>query len=306
MPPTAIHAHTPSVLVVGSTGALGSEIVSGLRARSYQVRALVRPESDPGRVGVLERAGAVRQLGDLKDRSSIAAACQGMTRIVSTATALLSRVQGDSLEGVDLRGQLDLIEAAEHAGVEHFVFVSFPPIPLDFEFQRAKRAVEERLKQSAMSYTIVHAASFCEVWLSPVLGFDPLKGYARIPGDGKQPSNWISIGDVARCSVDAVAGGPFSRKTLPLGGPDALSYLDILELFAAKGVAGVRTEHVPEAELERELQAAKDPRQEAFAALMLATARGQRVSTDAADFASGTFTTMSDYVTRTVSSARAN
>jgi uncharacterized protein YbjT (DUF2867 family) len=61
---------------------------------------------------------------------------------------------GDSIQSVDLEGQLGLVQAASTAGVRHFVFISFPEVSVQFPLQDAKRAVERALVASGMSYTI--------------------------------------------------------------------------------------------------------------------------------------------------------
>ena len=40
---------------------------------------------------------------------------------------------------------------------------------------KAKRAVEEKVRESGIAYTILRPSCFMEVWLSPMLGFDPAK-----------------------------------------------------------------------------------------------------------------------------------
>src|SRR5689334_15901881 len=122
-------------LIVGATGLLGGEIVSLLRARGSRVRALVRPTADPARLAWLRDRGADLVTGDLKDRASLDAACRGVDAVLTTASSTLSRQPGDSIATVDRRGQLDLIEAAEAAGVRHCVYVSFPPVALEFPLQ---------------------------------------------------------------------------------------------------------------------------------------------------------------------------
>jgi NADH dehydrogenase len=251
------------------------------------------------RTQALEALGAELAVGDLRDVASLRAACDGVGAVVSTATALMSRIEDDSIQSVDHDGQLDLVAAAEAAGVGQFVFVSFPPTTTDDAFQRAKRAVEARLRESSMAYTVVHAASFAEVWLSPFLGFDPLHGRARVFGDGTKPTNWVSMLDVAQFVADAVGSRHLARKTLPLGGPDALSYHDVLALYAANGAKDVAIEYVPEADLEAQLRAAADPRQEALAAAMLGRARGQVVPSDeACALWSGRLTPVGELVAR--------
>lgn len=269
-----------SILVVGSTGLLGGEVVRQLRATGRATKALVRKSSDANKVSGLEHAGAETVVGDLRDPRSLSVASEGATAVISTATSLLSGADGESIETVDLRGQLDLIAAAEAAKVGQFIFISFPPSPVDHEFQRAKRAVEARLEQSSLRYTIIQAASFAEVWLGPLLGFDPLTGQVRIWGDGTKTTNWISVSDVAKLALASLDEPSFARQTLTFGGPEALSYNDVLELFAKEGYRAATVEHIPEADLEQQLRAAPDTRQQAFAAAMLGRARGQNVSSE--------------------------
>src|SRR5262249_26734969 len=147
----------------------------------------------------LERAGVELFQGDLKDTGSLREACRGVETVISTASMMVSRQEGDSVESVDGAGQNDLVDAAEAAGVAAFVYVSFSKnIDLDFPFRNAKRAVEERLKQGRMTWTIVRPTFQMEVWLTPIAGFDFRNARARIYGRGHNPISWISMYDVAR------------------------------------------------------------------------------------------------------------
>jgi NADH dehydrogenase len=76
--------------------------------------------------------------------------------------------------------------------------VSFPQTDVDFPLQSAKRAVEDRLKSSGLTYTILQPTFFMEVWLSPALGFDAANAQAQIYGTGENKMSWISYKDVAR------------------------------------------------------------------------------------------------------------
>src|SRR5690606_1311844 len=190
-------------LVIGATGVLGQEVVRLLCEARKPVRALVRPGASAEKSSRLESLGATLVRGDLKHPSSLRDACAGASTIVSTASATLSRQEGDSIESVDERGQLALIDAAEAAGVGHFVYLSFAPLSVDCALQRAKRAVEARLRESKLSFTVLQPVDFMEIWLSPALGFDPVHGKARIFGSGERPVSWISLFDVARFAAAA-------------------------------------------------------------------------------------------------------
>lgn len=269
------------ILVVGATGLLGSDTCRRLVRAGKPVRALVRETSSPDKVASLRGLGAEIAVGDLKDRRSLDAACKGVDAVVSTASSTISRQSGDSIESVDRQGQLDLVEAAEASGVGRFVLVSFPEIPIDFPLQTAKRAVEARLGRSRMKYTILQPTCFAEIWLGPALGFDVASGSAQVFGTGRNRMSWISFQDVAKFTVAALESPLAANAAIRLGGPEALSALDVVRL--AEHLAGRKfaVQHVPEEALRAQHRDATDAFQKTFAALMLYTAGGDAIEMSA-------------------------
>jgi NADH dehydrogenase len=264
-------------LIAGATGMLGSEICRLLREQGKPVRALVRSTSNPETLTRLRNSGAEIVQGDLKDPASLEAACRGATAVISTASSTISRQSGDSIDSVDRQGQLNLIEAAEKAGVKQFILVSFPRIDISFPLQSAKRAAEERLQRSRMTYTILQPTCFMEVWLGPALGFDPAHGTAQIYGAGRNKVSWISFQDVAQFAVAALGNDRASKTVIKLGGPDALSPLEVVQIAERLTGKTVTVQQVPEDALRAQLGAATDPLQQSFAALMLYYALGDAV-----------------------------
>jgi NADH dehydrogenase len=268
----------PTILVVGATGFLGKEVVRMLCESGLSTRAVVRSTAaDANRAAIVSR-GAELVAADLKDAGALDAACRGVTTVISTASATVSRQPGDSIATVDEKGQLALVEAAERAGVGHFVFVSFPPKTIDYALQRAKRRVEARLRTSSMTYTILQPTHFLEIWLGPFVGFDLAKGKVRIHGPGTRPVSWISMHDVARFTAAAAEGGAFAGRELPLGGPDPLSPLEVVAIFEELGGGSPSLEFIDDSTLESDLDRARaDPLHEAYAATKLNLSRGQTV-----------------------------
>ena len=264
-------------LIVGATGLVGGEICRRLAADRKPVRALVRPAGDASRIDELRAAGAELATGDLKDPASIQAACAGATAVLSTASSVLSRQPGDTIDGVDRIGQLQLIEAAAAAGVKHFVYVSFSPMAEDFALQRAKREVEQALMASGMTYTILRPTFFMEVWLSPVLGFDVAARRARIYGAGENPISWISFPNVAEFAVRSLDTPTARNATFTLGGPEAIAPLQVVRIFEELGGAPFTVEYVLESVLRAGKASARRALDEAFAALSLAYAHGDAI-----------------------------
>jgi NADH dehydrogenase len=258
-------------------GCWGARSAVLLREQGKPVRALVRSTSNPETLTRLRSSGAEIVQGDLKDPASLEAACRGATAVISTASSTISRQSGDSIDSVDRQGQLNLIEAAEKAGVKQFILVSFPRIDISFPLQSAKRAAEERLQRSRMTYTILQPTCFMEVWLGPALGFDPAHGTAQIYGAGRNKVSWISFQDVARFAVAALGNDRASKTVIKLGGPDALSPLEVVQIAERLTGKTVTVQHVPEDALRAQLGAATDPLQQSFAALMLYYALGDAV-----------------------------
>ena len=262
-------------LVVGATGVLGTEICRLLRDRGKPVRGLVRNTSATEKKEALRGMGVELSEGDLKDASSLEKACAGVENIVSTATSIVSQQPGDTLMKTDRDGHLALIEAAEKAGVRRFVFISFPPSDLEFPLQTAKRAVEERLKKSKLTYTILQPTVFQEVWLGPHLGFDAAAGNVRIYGSGKNKISYISFRDVARFAVLSLENPATENKVITLGGPESLSPLEVVKIFEEVTGRPFHVEHVPEEALRAQYEAATEAVPRTFAGLMLYCTKDQ-------------------------------
>ena len=294
-------AERTQTLVVGSTGLLGAEIVKLLVAAGRSVRALARHRRGSNAPALDERNALEVVYADLKDPEGVRRACDGVSTVISTATATRSRREGDSIHSVDERGQLALVDAAERAGVHHFVFVSFPPNEVDSALQRAKRAVEDRIRSSRMSFTILQPVNFQDVWLTPQFGFDPLRGTVRIFGAGDRPVTWISVHDVARFAAQSAADNSLAGTVLPLGGPDSLTPLQVLAIFQELGSGPATVEYVPFSLLEERLAKAITPLEEAYAATMLTTARGRTTDpAPAVRLLPGRLTSVREYAARLI------
>ena len=120
------------ILVVGATGRLGGAIVRTLLAQGRSVRILVRqnsPSEELAKQGmatsadVLIAAGAQAVVGDLKERASLDAACQGIDVVITTANSAL-RGGDDNPQTVDADGNRNLIDVVKAAGVKQLIFVS--------------------------------------------------------------------------------------------------------------------------------------------------------------------------------------
>lgn len=263
------------ILVAGATGQLGSEIVRRLLGRGQKVRALVRQSSDSSKVDALRSAGAEIVRGDLKDQDSLRTACAGARVVISTVSMITTGRDTDSFAATDAVGTRQLIDGARAAGSEQFVFVSFdtsrsPDAPIT----AAKREVEEHLKRSGLTYTILHPSLFMETWLGPMLFANPATGTATVYGDGTPKLHYVAVADVAELAVQCVGNPAAHKAVIPFGGPEPISQREAVKLFEEEFGKPFTVNEVPEHALEAQWKGTDNPMEKSFASLMLGVARG--------------------------------
>ncbi|HSL72666.1 MAG TPA: SDR family oxidoreductase, partial [Longimicrobiales bacterium] len=231
-------------LVVGATGKLGRAIVRRRLARGQPVRALTR---QPERAADLRAAGADVVRGDLRDPASVRKALEGVSAVVAAAHSLLGR-GANATERVDDLGHRQLIDRAQHIGIQHFVYTSIigasPDHPIDF--WRIKARIEEYLRSSGLPYTIFRPTAFIETHAHALLG-EPFvrKGTALLFGRGDTPRNFVSVQDVAELMVRALEDPGLQGRTIEVGGVDNFTDRQVLELYAAFSGRELRMRRVP-------------------------------------------------------------
>jgi NADH dehydrogenase len=193
-------------------------------------------------------------------------------------TATRSRQPDDTIEATDQLGQLNLVDVARDAGVGRYVYISLSgQISSEDPLTHAKRTVEERVRASAMTYTILRPSYFMEVWLGPALGFDYPNGRATIYGSGENPISWISLADVAAFAIHSLENPVAENAVIELGGPDALSPREVVRIFEAISGRSFEIQTVPEEAIRAQQAEATDTLQQTFAALMLTYAAGDPI-----------------------------
>jgi len=265
------------ILVIGSTGMVGSEVCRLLVSKNVQVRALVRTTSDNSKRDKLNVSGVQLFEGDLRDKSTFPEMLEGITTVITTVSSMpFSYVPGQNdITKVDEEGVINLIDAAKMAGVKHFIYTSFSKnLDFDFPIRNAKRKVEKYLQNSGINYTILRPGYFMELWLSPAVGFDAMNGKVNICGTGTNPVAYISYKDVAKFAVESISSPTAKNAVLELGGPENLSQLDAVKIFEDVLQKKIEVGHIPVEALQSQLDGAEDPMQKSFTALMLCVANG--------------------------------
>lgn len=218
-----------TVLQVGATGELGGRIADRLLDRGVDLRVLVRDPADADR---LRDLGADPVEGDLREPASLAAALEGVDRVLTTANAPGGR-EDDTVEAVDLDGNAALVEAAQAEGVDQLVYTSAwladedDPNP----FFRAKARTERRLREADLPGTVLAPNIFMEAAL-PSIVLEPAlaTGQVTLVGEGRREHSWVSIEDVADLGARVLGAREACGQRLRLGGPEAVTWREIVDV----------------------------------------------------------------------------
>ncbi len=249
------------ILVVGGTGMLGRSVVTKLLERGEPVRFMTRDPKQAIAVE-LQNAGAQVALGDLRDPASLAEALAGVDKVVASAHAFAGpgSVGDNNPTTVDDAGHRALIDAAKNAGVGRFVYVSVfgasPDIPS--VLWETKYRVEQYLKASGMTYTILRPGPFMEMWGSLLGGPVLTKGKTTVFGDGANPINFVAVDDVAEFVLVALFDPDAAGMTIDVGGPENLTMDDVVAIYEDAAGTKAKVTHLPVG-LMRTMSAAMKP-----------------------------------------------
>jgi NADH dehydrogenase len=225
------HSIWPVLLLTGATGLVGRAVLRRLTAAGEPVRCLVR---DPRRLGA-DRVRVQIALGDLADPPSFRNAMRGVRTVVHLAQAIRDQRTG-SIEELNGIATWRMVQAAERAGVKHFLFTSALNATSHdrTRFLRAKALAEGAVSGSDLRHTIlapsiVYAPG--DTFITLVERLAIVLPVMPVSGRGRAEFQPIWVEDVADCIVAALrlpaAGG---GRRFELAGPQTLTHQQIVEL----------------------------------------------------------------------------
>jgi uncharacterized protein YbjT (DUF2867 family) len=220
------------LLLTGATGTIGRAVLRRLVATGAPVRCLVR---DPRHLGP-ERVRVQIVLGDLGDPLSFRHALRGVDSVVHLASVIRDQ-PGGSIEELAGVATWRLVQAAERAGVQRFVFFSTlgASTRSPARLMRAKAIAERAVVESGLEHTV----------FSPSIVYSPSDPYLNllarmawlpvmpIPGSGQAAFQPIWAEDVADCVMAALPGGAADQPSVgaryELAGPETLTHREIVQ-----------------------------------------------------------------------------
>lgn len=220
-------------LVTGATGFVGREVVRELCSRGVEVRCLVRT---PGRERVLAGKTVDIRYGSTRDPVGLRAALNKVDAVVNLVAIIRERGEA-TFDEVNRKGTENLVLAAKHEGVKHFVQISAIGAADDqrYPYLYSKWQGEQAVIGSGIPYTILRASLLFgegDEFTNTLAGVVRVFPLVPIAGSGRSRFQPLAVREGARCLADAVERDELKGRTVEIGGPDHLSYNDIVDAIA--------------------------------------------------------------------------
>jgi len=211
------------VLVAGATGYLGFYLIKELKQQNYRVRALARNANKLDNLS--EYIDEVFE-AEVTKPETLTGICQGIDVVISSI-GITRQKDGLTYMDVDYQGNKNLLDLAINNNVSKFIYVSVVNAHLmkDLKIIQAKELFVDKLKESGLNYAVIRPTGF----FSDMLEFLKManKGKIALFGNGENIINPIHGADLAEVCVNSMDK---PEKNIDVGGPDRLTYNEIVEL----------------------------------------------------------------------------
>lgn len=219
------------ILVTGASGYVGGRLIRVLADRGRPVRGMSRrPEYLAPRLP----AGAEAVAGDALDAGSLAPAMEG----VDTAYYLIHSMEGDDFREEDRRAAENFAAAAGSAGVRRIIYLGGLGSADDLsEHLASRQEVGSILRESGVPTLELQASIILG---SGSLSFEMLRSLVEhlpvmvTPRWVSQEAQPIAIEDVLDYLVAGIDVELDGSEVVQIGGPDRVSYGDLMMEYAAR------------------------------------------------------------------------
>ena len=233
------------VTVFGATGFVGGYLIDALLEHGHHPVLLVRPGSE----SKARQAGQCTLInGDIADTGAVRKAIDAADAVIYNIGILREfPARGVTYEALHFEGARRAMDAAEAAGVSRFLLMSANGVKADGTgYQRTKYMAEQYLATTGLDWTVFRPSVlfgdprgrmefatqlYRDVVCSPLPA--PLFYDGLLPMDaGMFRMSPVHVKDVAAVFAKAVDMPETAGRIIALGGPEALTWKDILQTIA--------------------------------------------------------------------------
>jgi uncharacterized protein YbjT (DUF2867 family) len=239
------------ILLLGSTGLLGSHVFSSLRKLGLPLRVMVRGGEDwqNPTTSKLKSRNVEIHYGDALDKLQLAKALDGCRAVVNSIGALTAKTT-EELHTINYQTVSNIVELIPQSSVRRLVHVSCLGAreSSDCAYLKAKWLAEQKVRESNVYWTIFRTSYlFGESFplyklVEPMVNFRP---FLPVMGSGLNMIQPVSAPEAAECIVQSIYNRETVSKCFEIAGTKKYSVSDFMELLRKKNGLGGPTFNVP-------------------------------------------------------------
>jgi uncharacterized protein YbjT (DUF2867 family) len=216
------------ILVTGASGNVGKTVLREVAKSGAKHRAMYRSGAEAAKAP----AGTETVIADFAKPETLGAALQDVDRVYVVCSPIPELVPLES----------NVIDACVAAGVKHVVLNSaLGAEDYDKSFPSWHRKVEEKLKGTRLSYTILRPNSFHQNVVAFFAATIRAQGvFYSSMGDSRV--SFLDVRDIAVVAARSLSGREHDGKIYELNGPEAINYTELAARISK--VAGREVKHV--------------------------------------------------------------
>ncbi|NPU11794.1 complex I NDUFA9 subunit family protein [Bradyrhizobium sp. 83002] len=223
------------VTVFGGSGFVGRNVVRALAKRDYRIRVAVRRPELAGHLQPLGRVGQIHTVQtNLRYPDSVAAALRD-SHVAINLVGILTESGAQTFDAVQAEGAATVAKAAAAAGAR---MVHVSAIGADAEsasaYARAKAAGEAAVLAAVPEAVIMRPSVVFgpeDQFTNRFAGLARIAPFLPLVGGGETRMQPVYVGDVATAVAEAVDGKAQPGAAYELGGPEVLSFREILKII---------------------------------------------------------------------------
>lgn len=222
------------ILVTGATGFIGQHLVKQLVEAQYPVCGLIRPSPRERSFAPGVKIHIVA--GDLDDLPALRVALYHATHVIHLA-GVWEETERDTFESSNLRGTHNLIEAMKEVGVKRLIAIGSIAAHTHsaYPYMRVKAQMDDIIEASGLDYTILESSAVYgpgDDWTEVIaLLLRRFPFFFPIPGDGRARLQPLYVNDLTQCLVACVENDKTSRKLFTIGGPQQMTYDEMVNII---------------------------------------------------------------------------
>ncbi len=220
------------IAVLGSSGFIGAHLTLFLLQMGYRLN-LLHHRADPDYVSPRGRIEFIQ--GSINDKDALIRCFDGCTAVYHLV-GIIAETRTKTFQQTVAEGTQTVIDAARAAGVDKIFYLSALGASDDaqMDYFRTKREAEQTVINSGLDYTIFRPSIVYGVrdkFINKLLSMIKFSPIVPVIGDGKYRLQPVYVEELAAVMAHASRMNRTNGKIYEVGGPEQLTYLEILDII---------------------------------------------------------------------------